>query len=62
VTVTHWFLRRQLWRDAAENVAECLAPQHPRIAHDRLQQRSYETSGGDKRTVIELLVNEIGPR
>lgn len=54
-------MRCQLWRDAAENVAECLTRGIRVIVNGRLQQRSFETREGEKRTVIELLVDEIGP-
>jgi single-strand DNA-binding protein len=55
------FLRCQLWREPAENVAECLVKGTRVIVTGRLQQRSYEDRHGEKRTVIELLVDEIGP-
>jgi single-strand DNA-binding protein len=55
------FLRCSLWRQAAENAAEGLSRGTRVIAHGRLQQRSYQTSDGDKRSVIELQVDEIGP-
>jgi single-strand DNA-binding protein len=55
------FLRCSLWRQAAENAAEELTRGTRVIAHGRLQRRSYQTSDGDKRTVIELQVDEIGP-
>ena len=55
------FLRCSLWRQAAENVAETLTKGARVIVQGRLQQRSYETKGGEKRTVIELAVDEIGP-
>lgn len=55
------FLRCSLWRQAGENAAESLTRGTRVIAQGRLQQRSYETTEGDKRTVIELQVDEIGP-
>lgn len=55
------FLRCSLWRKSAENAAESLRKGARVIAQGRLQQRSFETRGGEKRTVIELLVEEIGP-
>ena len=55
------FLRCSIWRQAAENVAESLIRGSRVIAQGRLVQRSYETKEGDKRTVIELQVDEIGP-
>ncbi|MFE4080302.1 single-stranded DNA-binding protein [Paenarthrobacter sp. YIM B13468] len=55
------FLRASVWREAAENVAESLTKGMRVIASGRLKSRSYETKEGDKRTVIELEVDEIGP-
>ncbi|WNM65724.1 SSB protein [Arthrobacter phage Vulpecula] len=55
------FLRASIWRDAAENVAESLAKGMRVIVSGRLKSRSYETKEGEKRTVIELEVDEIGP-
>ncbi len=55
------FLRCSLWRQAAENAAESLTKGMRVIAQGRLVQRSYETREGEKRTVIELQVDEIGP-
>jgi single-strand DNA-binding protein len=55
------FLRASVWREAAENVAESLAKGMQVIAHGRLKSRSYETKEGEKRTVIEFEVDEIGP-
>jgi single-strand DNA-binding protein len=55
------FLRCSIWRQAAENVAESLQRGMRVIASGRLKQRSYETREGEKRTVIELEVDEIGP-
>ncbi|MET3172930.1 UNVERIFIED_ORG: single-strand DNA-binding protein [Arthrobacter sp. UYCu721] len=55
------FLRAAVWREAAENVAESLTKGMRVIASGRLKSRSYETKEGEKRTVIELEVDEIGP-
>src|SRR5436190_9122427 len=55
------FLRCSIWRQAAENVAESLQRGMRVVAQGRLKQRSYETREGEKRTVIELEVEEIGP-
>jgi single-strand DNA-binding protein len=55
------FMRCSVWRQAAENVAESLQRGQRVIATGRLRQRSYETKEGEKRTVIELEVDEIGP-
>ena len=55
------FLRCSVWRQAAENVAESLHRGTAVIVQGRLKQRSFETKEGEKRTVIELDVDEIGP-
>jgi single-strand DNA-binding protein len=55
------FLRCSIWRQAAENVAESLTRGMRVVATGRLKQRSYETREGEKRTVIELDVDEVGP-
>ncbi|MGV9668676.1 single-stranded DNA-binding protein [Nocardia niigatensis] len=55
------FLRCNLWREAAENVAESLAKGSRIIVTGNLKQRSYETREGEKRTIIELEVDEVGP-
>ncbi|WP_104062935.1 single-stranded DNA-binding protein [Arthrobacter sp. 4R501] len=55
------FLRAAVWREAAENVAESLTKGMRVIVSGRLKSRSYETKEGEKRTVIELEVDEIGP-
>ena len=55
------FLRCNIWRQAAENCAESLTRGMRVIAKGRLQQRSFETREGEKRTVVELAVDEIGP-
>src|SRR4051812_28967651 len=55
------FLRCSVWREAAENVAESLTRGSRVMAQGRLKQRSFETKEGEKRSVIELEVDEIGP-
>ena len=55
------FLRASVWREAAENVAESLTKGTRVIVSGRLKSRSYETKEGEKRTVMELEVDEIGP-
>jgi single-strand DNA-binding protein len=55
------FLRCNIWRQAAENVAETLTRGARVIVQGRLKQRSFETREGEKRTVIELEVDEVGP-
>jgi single-strand DNA-binding protein len=55
------FLSCNIWRQAAENVAESLQRGARVIVTGRLRQRSYETREGEKRTVMELEVDEIGP-
>ena len=55
------FLRCSVWRQAAENVAESLHRGTAVIVQGRLKQRSYETKEGEKRTVYELDVEEVGP-
>ncbi|MGY1712733.1 single-stranded DNA-binding protein [Geodermatophilus sp. SYSU D00758] len=55
------FLRCNVWRQAAEHVAESLTRGSRVMAQGRLKQRSFETKEGEKRTVIELEVDEIGP-
>jgi len=55
------FLRCSIWRQAAENVAESLQRGTRVIVQGRLKQRSYETKEGEKRTVVELEVDEVGP-
>ena len=54
------FLRCSIWRQSAENVAESLTRGMRVIVSGRLRQRSYETKEGEKRTVVELDVEEIG--
>ena len=55
------FLRASVWRDFAEHVAGSLTKGMRVIAQGRLRQRSYETREGEKRSTIELEVDEIGP-
>lgn len=55
------FLRCSVWRQAAENIAESLTRGARVIATGRLKQRTYDTKEGEKRTVIELEVDEVGP-
>jgi len=50
-----------VWRQAAENVAESLQRGMRVIVSGRLRQRSYETKEGEKRTVYEVEVDEVGP-
>jgi single-strand DNA-binding protein len=66
-TVGEWkdgeplFLSCTVWRQAAENLAESLQRGSRVIVTGRLRQRAYETRDGEKRTVIELDVDEVGP-
>lgn len=55
------FLSCNVWRQSAENVAESLQRGMPVIVMGRLKQRSYETKQGEKRTVYEVEVDDIGP-
>ena len=55
------FLRASVWREFAEHVAGSLTKGSRVVATGRLKQRSYETKEGEKRTSIELEVDEIGP-
>ena len=50
-----------MWREFAEHVAGSLTKGSRVIAQGRLKQRSYETKEGEKRTSIELEIDEIGP-
>ncbi len=54
-------MRCSVWRDAAENAAESLQRGMRVIVTGRLRSRSYETKEGEKRTVIEMQVDEVGP-
>jgi single-strand DNA-binding protein len=55
------FLTCNVWRQAAENVAESLQRGMRVIVSGRLRQRSYETKEGEKRTVYEVEVDDVGP-
>ncbi|MFD9702723.1 single-stranded DNA-binding protein [Lentzea sp. NPDC059081] len=55
------FLRCNVWRQVAENVAESLTRGSRVVVTGRLRQRSFETKENEKRTVVELEVDEIGP-
>jgi single-strand DNA-binding protein len=55
------FMRCSVWRDAAENVAESLQRGTRVLVSGRLRSRSYETKEGEKRTVVEMEVDEVGP-
>jgi single-strand DNA-binding protein len=55
------FLTCNVWRQAAENVAESLQRGMRVIVQGRLHQRSYETREGEKRTVFEVEVDDVGP-
>lgn len=55
------FFGGTLWRDAAENAAESLQKGMRVIVTGRLEQRSWETQEGDKRSIVEVAIDEIGP-
>ena len=55
------FLSCAVWRQAAENVAESLTRGMRVVVQGRLKARSYETREGEKRTVFEIEVEEVGP-
>lgn len=55
------FMRCSIWRDYAENVTESLTKGDRVIATGTLKQRSWQTQDGEKRTVIEMEVDEVGP-
>ncbi len=55
------FFRGTCWRDTAENVAESLTKGSRVIISGRLKQRTWETQEGDKRSVVELDIQDIGP-
>ena len=55
------FLRGSVWRESAENVAESLTKGMRVIVSGRLKSRSFDTKEGEKRTVMELEIDEIGP-
>jgi single-strand DNA-binding protein len=49
------------WREMADNVSESLAKGSRVVVTGRLEQRSWETEGGDKRSVVEIVADEVGP-
>jgi single-strand DNA-binding protein len=55
------FLRCSVWKQYAENVAESLGRGARVVVHGRLRQRTYDTKEGERRTVTELEVDEVGP-
>ncbi|WP_432491239.1 single-stranded DNA-binding protein [Kineococcus gypseus] len=55
------FMRCSIWREAAENVAESLTRGTRVVVTGRLQSRTFDTKEGEKRTVIEMQVDEVGP-
>jgi len=55
------FMRCSVWREAAENVAESLTKGTRVIVQGRLVQRSWDDKDGNKRTVVEMQVDEVGP-
>ncbi|HIY64987.1 MAG TPA: single-stranded DNA-binding protein [Candidatus Agrococcus pullicola] len=55
------FIRASVWREFAEHSASTLQKGMRVIAQGRLKQRSYETKEGEKRTSLELEVDEVGP-
>lgn len=55
------FFTGTVWRDQAENVAETLQKGMRIIVTGRLEQRSWETQEGDKRSVVEIQIDEVGP-
>ena len=55
------FLSCAVWRQAAENVAESLQKGMRVVVTGRLKSRQYETREGEKRTVMEIEVEEVGP-
>lgn len=55
------FMRCSVWRQYAENVAESLTKGMRVVVTGRLKQRSYETREGEKRTVVEMEVDDVGP-
>lgn len=57
---TTW-IRAQCWRELAENVAESLSKGARVIIAGKLQTRSWETEGGEKRSVLEIQAEEVGP-
>ena len=55
------FFNVVLWREMAENAGECLTKGMRVIVSGRLEQRSWETQEGEKRSKIEIVADEIGP-
>src|SRR5262245_20546569 len=55
------FLNVVCWREMAENVAESIGKGSRVVVTGRLEQRSWETENGDKRSVVEIVADEIGP-
>jgi single-strand DNA-binding protein len=55
------FFNVVLWREMAENAGECLTKGMRVIVNGRLEQRSWETQDGEKRSVVEIVADEIGP-
>lgn len=55
------FMRCAIWREAAENVAESLTRGTRVVITGRLQSRTFDTKEGEKRTVMEMQVDEVGP-
>lgn len=55
------FLRGSMWRQLAENAAESLTKGDRVIVQGKLKQRSFETQSGERRTVVEIDIEEIGP-
>jgi single-strand DNA-binding protein len=55
------FMRCAVWREAAENIAESLTKGTRVLVTGRLRSRSFETREGEKRTVMEMEVDEVGP-
>ena len=55
------FMRCAVWREAAENIAESLTRGTRVVVTGRLQSRTFDTKEGEKRTVIEMQVDEVGP-
>jgi single-strand DNA-binding protein len=55
------FFRVNVWRQQAENVAESLTKGHRVIVNGRLKSRAWETPDGDKRSIVEIDADEVGP-
>jgi single-strand DNA-binding protein len=56
-----WFVRCSAWGDTAENIAASLARGNAVVATGRLRNRTWETPEGDKRSAVEMTVDDIGP-